>query len=114
MSGMQLELQKSGSNILKNFTEDLKKQFPGVNIEDIPGLYEDGTNAETGANFAVFMFSLIFGMFWVTYITFFNSRVVGAIFTKIANRFVNEGYIKVRKLYIFFILISKMFEEEDY
>ena len=101
MSGMQLELQKSGSDIFQNVTGILKEKFPGVKIEDIPGFSGDGTNAETGANFAVFMFSLIFGMFWITYITFFNSRVVGAIVTKIANRFVNEGYIKVRKLYIY-------------
>ena len=101
MSEMQSELQKSGSNIFQNVTGILKERFPDVRIEDIPGFSGDGTNAETGANFAVFMFSLIFGMFWITYITFFNSRVVGAIVTKIANRFVNEGYIKVRKLYIY-------------
>ena len=101
MSEMQSELQKSGSNIFQNVTGILKERFPDVRIEDIPGFSGDGTNAETGANFAVFMFSLIFGMFWITYITFFNSRVVGAIVTKIANRFVNEGYIKVRN-YIYF------------
>ena len=98
MSGMQLELQKSGSDVFHNVTNILKEKFPGVKIEDIPGFDGKGTNAETGANFSVFMFSLIFGMFWITYITFFNSRVVGAIVTKIANRFVNEGYVKVRNL----------------
>ena len=102
MSGMQLELQKSSADIFQNVSGILKEKFPGVNIEDIPGWRPgDDTNVEAGTNFAVFMFSLIFGMFWVTYITFFNSRVVGAIVTKIANRFVNEGYVKVRKLYIY-------------
>lgn len=102
MSGMQLELQKSSADIFQNVSGILKEKFPGVNIEDIPGWRPgDDTNVEAGTNFAVFMFSLIFGMFWVTYITFFNSRVVGAIVTKIANRFVNEGYVKVRKLYLF-------------
>ena len=109
MSGMQLELQKSGSDIFQNVTGILKEKFPGVNIEDIPGFSGEGTNRETGTNFAVFMFSLIFSMFWITYITFFNSRVVGAIVTKIANRFVNEGYVKVRKCFFNYIL-KKDFE----
>ena len=100
LSGMQMELQKSGG-IFQNATVILKEKFPDVKIDDIPGFGPGGTNPENGANFAVFMFSLIFGMFWITYITFFNSRVVGAIVTKIANRFVNEGYVKVRKLYLF-------------
>ena len=37
MSGMQSELQKSGSNIFQNVTGILKERFPGVRIEDIPG-----------------------------------------------------------------------------
>ena len=86
----------SGSNILQNFTGILQEKFPNINFNDVPGIPggdSDGTTTST--NFAVFMFSLIFGMFWITYITFFNSRVVGAIVTKIANRFVNDGYLKV-------------------
>ena len=69
-------------------------------------------------NFALFLCSLVFAMFWVkqhfnqkipflnmllsaqiTYITFFNSRVVGALATNLANRFlhlfVKGGYVKV-------------------
>ena len=99
---LSAELQKSGSSdIFQNVTGILKETFPRVNIEDIPGFSGDGTNVETGTNFAVFMFSLIFGMFWVTYITFFNSREVGAIVTKIANKFVKEGHVKVRIFMIF-------------
>ena len=86
----------SGPDFFRNITGILQEKFPGVDFGDVPGIPGggDGT-AETSTNFAVFMFSLIFGMFWITYITFFNSRVVGAIVTKIANRFVNDGYLKV-------------------
>ena len=38
-------------------------------------------------NFLLFLCSLLFAMFWVTYITFLNSRLVGSISTNIANRF---------------------------
>ncbi len=31
----------------------------------------------------------------VTYITFFNSRVVGSAATKLANKFIKTGYIQV-------------------
>ena len=43
-------------------------------------------------NFLLFLSSLIFAMFWVTYITFFNSRLVGSIATKIANRYLSQSY----------------------
>ena len=32
----------------------------------------------------------------VTYITFFNSRVVGSVATKLANKFIKTGYIQVQ------------------
>lgn len=94
----------------------LKDKFPSVKISDIPGLETDGTLG-TSANFLLFMMSLVFGMVWITYITFFNSRftnlnkgitvrglnvnyvfsrLVARFVTKIANRFVggNGGYFK--------------------
>merc|ERR1712018_1118486 len=49
--------------------------------------------------------SLIFAIFWITYITFFNSRVFGSLLTRIANSkfmktFIGDigGYIKVGSL----------------
>ena len=98
---------KSGWDItmgIKNLTGSIQETFPEVDISDIPGL---NPNDPPGANFAVFMFSLIFGMFWITYITFFNSRVVGAIITKIANSFVKDGYIRVRSFTIFISFSSR-------
>ena len=105
MSVSSLE-SKSGLDIsIKNVTGFIQDKFPNIDIEDIPGLNPNDPPG-TSANFAVFMFSLIFGMFWITYITFFNSRVVGAIVTKIANSFVKDGYIRVRTLIRFTIFIS--------
>ena len=55
-------------------------------------------------NFALFLCSLVFAMFWVIYITFFNSRLVGSIVTNIANRLLPRaapgGYIKVNHLFL--------------
>ncbi len=59
---------------------------------DIPGMVPESGST----NFLFFMCSLVFGMFWITYITFFNSRVVGKILTRICSRFVTEGHIRVR------------------
>ena len=76
------------------FSDKLKEQFPEVDFGVIPGI-NDPEDPQSRTNFAVFMSSLIIGMIWITYITFFNSRAVGRIVTSIANRFVKSGYIKV-------------------
>ena len=92
-----MALQSRGGapdNIFRNISGIIQEHFPEVKIDDIPGFKP--TEPESGTNFAVFMCSLIFGMFWITYITFFNSRVVGSICTKIINSFVKVGYVKVR------------------
>ena len=99
---------KSGADILSNLTGIIQEKFPKINVGDIPGL-DDNSN-ESRTNFAVFMCSLIFGMFWITYITFFNSRVVGSIVTRILNRFVQVGYDKVRSIsnQVFIIWLIKI------
>ncbi len=79
---------------MRDMSSILQNKFPDIKI-DIPGL-EPGESR--GANFLFFMCSLIFGMVWITYITFFNSRVVGKVLTRIANRFVGDGYVKVRTM----------------
>ena len=88
--------RKSGTTeFLTNLTGVIQDKFPNIKIDEIPGLDPALDDNESRTNFAVFMCSLIFGMFWITYITFFNSRVVGSIITRIANRFVKVGYVKV-------------------
>lgn len=79
---------------MKNISGILQDKFPEIKM-DIPGL--DPGLPSKGANFLLFMCSLVFGMVWITYITFFNSRLVGRILTRVANRFVKEGHIKVRE-----------------
>ena len=94
--GVEGALQSELDEKIRNFTGILQDKFPNV-IFDIPGLDTGGDSTPTtrSSNFAIFMCSLIFGMFWITYITLFNARVVGSIITKIANKFVSEGYFKV-------------------
>lgn len=48
------------------------------------------------SNFAMLLCSLVFAIGWVVYITYYNSRVVGYIITKIINRlFIRDGYFKI-------------------
>ena len=97
---MALQSKGGAKDIFSNITGILEETFPDVDITDIPGFKPGENTPETRTNFAVFMCSLIFGMFWITYITFFNSRVVGSICTKIINSFVKVGYVKVIKNFI--------------
>jgi hypothetical protein len=84
---------------IRNITEILQDKFPKIDLSDIPGFTKgDETTTTRSSNFALFMLSLILGIFWITYITLINARVVGKIITKIANRFVPEGYVKVSEL----------------
>lgn len=47
-------------------------------------------------NFAMLLCSLIFAIAWVIYITYYNSRLVGYIITKIVNKlFIRDGYFKI-------------------
>lgn len=105
---------KTVADNFRNFTGILQEKFPGIDFCKIPGTCIDGTpngteDLETRTNFAVFMCSLIFAMFWITYITFFNSRVVGTIVTKITNRFVSVGYVKVTTFFFFQFFFSTQF-----
>lgn len=60
------------------------------------------------SNFARLLFSLIFGMVWVTYITYYNSRVIAYIVTRLLTRFyVTKGYLSIGKCLIIFICNKK-------
>ncbi|KRT82094.1 hypothetical protein AMK59_4621, partial [Oryctes borbonicus] len=53
-------------------------------------------NITMDSNFAMLLCSLIFAISWVIYITYYNSRLVGYIITKIVNRlFIRDGYFKI-------------------
>lgn len=49
------------------------------------------------SNFLMLLFSLIFAVLWVIYITYYNSRILGYIITKVANKFLSEGYFRIGK-----------------
>ena len=72
-----------------NLTEQINK------LDLIPPIHPS-------TNFLLFLCSLLFAMFWVIYITFLNSRLVGSIVTKILNRFLPQiwpgAYCKVGSL----------------
>lgn len=48
------------------------------------------------SNFAWLLFSLISGMVWVIYITYYNSRVTAYIVTRLLTRFYStKGYLSI-------------------
>ncbi|CAG9772767.1 unnamed protein product [Ceutorhynchus assimilis] len=50
------------------------------------------------SNFLMLLFSLIFAVLWVVYITYYNSRILGYVITKVANKFISEGYFRIGSL----------------
>lgn len=51
-------------------------------------------------NFAKLLVTLIVAMVWVLYITYYNSRVIGYIITRLLTKFyVRKGYLQVGKSY---------------
>lgn len=57
-----------------------------VNLEDL----------KMDSNFAMLLCSLLFAISWVIYITYYHSRVVGYLMTKIINKFfISNGYFKI-------------------
>ena len=102
------QIEKKWKNFTDKTIDILQPLIPDVDLPDIPGWGgPDDGDGQPSANFAVFMMSLIFAIFWITYITFFNSRVFGSILTRLANskflqRFIGDtgGYIKVRKCHV--------------
>ena len=60
------------------------------------------------------MCSLILSIFWITYIAFFNSRVVGSVVTRLANSKMikkligdNGAHIEVRQTFFNYSVVEK-------
>lgn len=50
------------------------------------------------SNFAMLLCSLVFAISWIVYITYYNSRLVGYIITKVVNKlFIKNGYFQMGK-----------------
>lgn len=66
--------------------EDPPWNLTNVHLDDI----------KMDSNFAMLLFSLISGMVWVIYITYYNSRVTAYIVTRLLTRFyAAKGYLSI-------------------
>ena len=45
------------------------------------------------------LISIFASIAWITYLTYYNSRVFGLIFTIISNKFIKGAYVKFGKFY---------------
>lgn len=53
-------------------------------------------NLQVDSNFTILLFSLISAMVWIIYVTYYNSRVVGYIVTRLLSKFfVTRGQLKI-------------------
>ncbi|XP_066144647.1 bridge-like lipid transfer protein family member 1 isoform X4 [Euwallacea fornicatus] len=66
------------------------------------------------SNFLILLFSLIFAVLWVIYITFYNSRILGYIITKVANKFMSEGNFGIGSLSLNALSGKIMFRDFTY
>ena len=120
------QFQTTESSFLKpNMT--IKKFFNDLDLDKLDfGVFDQKENLtdkinkldiippiHPSTNFLLFLCSLLFAMFWVTYITFYNSRLVGSITTNIANKILQSSnyypgtYFKVGSL-SFSVLAGKI------
>jgi hypothetical protein len=66
-------------------------------------VFENFDNFQVDSNFAFLLSSLICGMIWIIYITYYNSRVIGYIVTRLLKRFyIKDGYLKVGMVFLMF------------
>ena len=70
--------------------QNLDPFFNVTSIDDVVKLID--------RNFAWFLFSLVCSISWIVYITFYSSRVTGLLLTKIVNRFVKTGHLRIGNL----------------
>jgi len=83
-----------------NRMEDSSWNLTDVHLDDI----------KMDSNFAWMLFSLISGMVWVIYITYYNSRVTAYIVTRLLTRFyATKGYLSIGKCIYFKISFTLLF-----
>lgn len=77
-------------------TEALPYNASHHNLEDL----------KMDSNFAMLLCSLVFAVAWVIYVTYYNSRLVGYIITKIVNKLFmrNKKFFKIGKCILFTII----------
>ena len=93
-------------------------KFPDIDIAAIPGVClptePNECQEDRPTYFLIFMCSLILSIFWITYIAFFNSRVVGSVVTRLANSKMikkligdNGAHIEVRQTFFNYSVVEK-------
>ncbi len=71
---------------------------PMINNDTMPSSFGEIISG----NFAILLISLITAMVWVLYITYYNSRVIGYVITRLLTKFyVRKGYLKVGQYFQF-------------
>lgn len=84
------------------------ESWNSTSIENITDIKMDSTKL-------MLLSSLAFAIGWVVYITYYNSRVVGYILTKIINRlFISDGCFKIGSLNINALAGKIMFRDVVY
>lgn len=81
-----------------------------VNLTSVDDIYRLGTDT----NFLTFLFSLVCGFVWVLYITFYSSRIIALVVTKVVNRFIKEGYLNVGSISLSVLSGKVMFRDVSY
>ncbi|XP_064482137.1 bridge-like lipid transfer protein family member 1 [Ornithodoros turicata] len=66
------------------------------------------------SNFAWLLCALLGAIVWVIYISFYNSRVVGFILTKILNRFISDAYLNIGSISLSVLSGKVMFRDVAY
>ncbi|GFU08726.1 uncharacterized protein KIAA1109 [Trichonephila clavipes] len=71
-------------------------------------------NIPIDSNLAWLLCALCMAMSWVIYITYYNSRVIGYILTRVLNHFIKQGYVKVGSLSVSVLSGKIMFRDVAY
>lgn len=74
------------------------------NLEDLP----------LDSNFAWLLFALTIATIWIVYLTYYNSRIIGFLLTKLINKFIKEGYIKIGSFSVSVLSGKVMFRDIAY
>jgi len=84
------------TTLIVNDMEDPPWNLTNVHLDDI----------KMDSNFAWMLFSLISGIVWVIYITYYNSRVTAYIVTRLLTRFyATKGFLSIGNLLLLLIKI---------
>lgn len=97
----------TATNLNNNLNFNLNVNLNLTNLDDF-------VRIGTDPSFMTFLFSLLCGFLWVLYITFYSSRIIGLVVTKVANRFIKGGYVKIGSISVSVLSGKIMFRDAAY